>query len=100
MDGDGWLDLVFGSSDFHLRVVRGYDGQLLVDYYTEPGYEIDHHPAIADINGDGKLDIFFVAGDYNADEGRAYALSVGSGDGEGWPMFIHDHRHSGCFEGW
>ncbi len=100
IDGDGWLDLVFGSSDCKLRAVRGLDGSLLWDYPAGSGYSIDHHPTIHDFDGDGSLDVFFVGGgDYNNRYGRAYAIQAGPGTGPGWPMFMHDHRHSGCFEG-
>ena len=100
-DGDGWLDLVFGSSDCKLRAVRGLDGALLWDYSSGSGYSIDHHPVIHDFDGDGTLDVFFVGGgDYNNRYGRAYAIQAGPGTGPGWPMFMHDHRHSGCFDGY
>ena len=100
VDGDGWTDLVFGSSDGWLRVVRGVDMELIWKYHAGSGHSIDHHPIIADFDGDGRLDIFFVGGgDYYNQFGRAFAVAAGAGTGPGWPMFLHDLRHSGCADG-
>ncbi|MEN8209609.1 MAG: T9SS type A sorting domain-containing protein, partial [Candidatus Fermentibacteria bacterium] len=67
-------------------------------------FNIDNAPVIGDYNGDGELDVFVVGGYGTSstpenNHGRAYMLSAGEGSGQGWPMFRHDIRRSGCFEG-
>ena len=101
VDGDGWLDLAFGSGDCILRVVKGADGTAIWTWDLGVDYEIDHAPIFADLDGDDDLDLFFIAGywfDDNDHDGHAYALDTGDGTGQGWPMFSHDLRHSGCFD--
>jgi outer membrane protein assembly factor BamB len=93
MDGDGILDVIFGSDDGMLRVLRGNDGHVLATF--DATYPVDHHPIIADLDQDDKLDIFFVCGE--EPYGEAFALSGGYASGRGWKMFKHDFRHSGCF---
>jgi outer membrane protein assembly factor BamB len=109
VDGDGVLDVAFGSDDGVLRVLRGDNGSVVWTYDLEAHYgdtyHIDHAPVIADFDGDGDLDIFVVGGygtssQPSLNHGRAYALSAGAGTGPGWPMFRHDERHSGCFTGY
>jgi outer membrane protein assembly factor BamB len=109
VDGDGVLDVAFGSDDGILRVLSGDDGDEIWSYDLEAHYgnafEMDHAPVIADFNGDGKLDIFIVGGYGTSstpenNHGRAYALSAGDGTGPGWPMFRHDLNHSACFADW
>ena len=106
VDGDDSLDVIFGSDDGYLRAVKGYDGSLnwqidLQSHYQD-SFEIDHAPVIADFDLDGKLDVFIVGGyvsNTDSNHGRAYALTAGGGNGPGWTMFRHDHRRSGCFQG-
>jgi outer membrane protein assembly factor BamB len=106
VNGDGVLDVAFGSDDGILRVLRGDNGQVIWNYNLQAHYgntfEMDHAPVIADFDGDGKLDIFIVGGHGTSstpelNHGRAYALSAGDGAGSGWPMFRHDLIHSACF---
>jgi hypothetical protein len=106
MDGDGGLDVVFGSADGILRILRGHDGQVISSYDLQSHYgntfDMDHAPVIADLDGDGLLDVFVVGGfgtssPPTANHGRAYALSAGAGGGPGWPMFRHDLQHSGTY---
>ena len=106
VDGDGICDVVFGSEDGVLRVLKGSDGQVVwtCDLQAHYGmvYEIDHAPVIADLDNDGFLDVFVVGGygisnPWTNNHGRAYALSAGNGSGSGWPMFRHDVVHSACF---
>jgi len=106
VDGDGILDVVFGSEDGILRALKGSNGQVLWTCDLEAHYgrtfEIDHAPVIADLNNDGQLEVFVVGGygisdPWTNNHGRAYVLSAGAGSGEGWPMFRHDRVHTGCF---
>jgi len=105
IDGDGWLDVCFCSEDGLIRIVNGTNGDLIWSFDAENDYgdtfEIDHAPVIVDLNGDEKLDVFFVGGYgiYPPDDnyGRAYAFSLSNGSGFGWNMFRHDHRNSGCY---
>lgn len=109
LDEDDTPDLVFGTSSGILYARRGSLGQPLweIDLQAHYGseFDIDHAPVIADIDGNGDLDVFVVGGHAESSQpgnnhGRAYALAAGSGSGPGWPMFRHDERHSGCFYGY
>lgn len=107
IDGNGELDVVFGGSNGVVQVLRGMTGDLLWGFNAAADagrsvFEIDHGPVIADLDSDGKCDIFFVGGrGYSTDPennyGRAYALRAGTGTGKGWYMFRHDYHNSGCF---
>lgn len=106
VDGDRILEVVFGSEDGILRALKGSNGQVLWTCDLEAHYgnvfEIDHAPVIADLNNDGRLEVFVIGGygisnPETNNHGRAYALSVGDGAGPGWPMFRHDCLHSACF---
>jgi outer membrane protein assembly factor BamB len=108
IDDNGELDVVVGDSNGIIRVLRGNTGANIWSFdakadYGQATFEIDHGPIIADLDGDEKLDIFFVGGrGYSSDPmnnyGRAYALRAGNGGGKGWCMFRHDFSNSGCFD--
>lgn len=109
IDGDGILDVVFGSDDGGIYALSGDNGDEVWTYDLEAHYGdefwVDHGPAIADFDEDGKLDVFFVGGYGVSDPeddnyGRAYALTAGEGNGDGWEMFRHDLYHSACFHGY
>jgi hypothetical protein len=61
---------------------------------------IDGAPIVGDFDGDGVLEVFFVAGKGTSDKsrqqnyGRAYALKLGKGKGS-WPMFRGNLRRTG-----
>lgn len=111
MNADDTLDVVFGTSTGHLMVLHGASGAVLHDvdlagHYGSTDFEIDHGPVVADMTGDGKLEIFVVGGhaEYPAignNYGRAYAVHFpGSSASENplpWPMFRHDIRRSGHY---
>lgn len=96
--------LYFGASDRRFRALDGATGKELWSYdATIQGhvYEgIDHAPLVADFDGDGTLDVFFVAGKGTSDEtqsknyGRAYALRAGKGKGT-WGTFRGNLRRTG-----
>ncbi|DAC73291.1 MAG TPA: hypothetical protein DSN98_01125 [Thermoplasmata archaeon] len=106
VNGDNILDVAFGSEDGTVRVLSGDTGEVIWTYDLQAHYgmlfQIDHAPVIGDFNGDGKLDLFIIGG-YGVSSpetnnyGRAYALTAGNGENQGWPMFRHDLRHSSCF---
>ena len=59
-------------------------------YYPNTGI------VVADLDGDGGMEVFFVAGGRFPDlYGRAFCLKT-SGKGPAWPMFRRDLVHSGC----
>jgi outer membrane protein assembly factor BamB len=103
-DGDGKLDLLFGARDRKFRVLKGGTGKEIWSFdatVKEHVYEtIDSGPLVADFDGDGTLDVFFVCGKGTSDKtrsenfGRGYAVRVGSGKGE-WPMFRGNLRRTG-----
>ncbi len=103
IDGDGYLDLVFGTSEGKMIALRGTNGteiwrlDLAADYGDT--LDIDHAPVIGDFDQDGQLDGFVVGGftDYpniENDYGRGYAFTLGSGTGPEWRMFQHDSVRS------
>jgi hypothetical protein len=61
---------------------------------------LDAAPIVGDFDGDGVLEVFFVAGKGTSDKtrqqnyGRAYALKLGKGKGS-WPTFRGNLRRTG-----
>lgn len=104
LDGDSALDFVFADGFGVLRVVRGHDGELLYEYDPAELHQktlgtSSHCPIIADFNGDGRLDVFYVIGGANTQtgeyHGRAICLTGFEGAGDGWRMFRHDLSNTG-----
>lgn len=104
VDGDGKPELLFGASDRRFRVLDGATGaeELTFDATIKGHvYEwVDGAPLVADFDGDGQQEAFFVAGKGTSDAtrkmnyGRAYALKLGMGRG-GWPTFRGNLRRTG-----
>lgn len=101
LDGDGQQDLVTLNGAGLLRVFRARDGQVLYEFDAGrlaggPSAHNSHGATIADLNGDGRLDVFFVVGgDYRNQHGVAVCLTGFAGRGAGWYMLRHDHLNSG-----
>lgn len=101
LDGDGGPDLAYLNNQGLFRVLRGRDGVRLYEFdaagVCKPKPTSGSHgPIIADLDGDGRLDVFFVVGgNYKNQHGTALCLTGFRGRGPGWYMFRHDHRNTG-----
>jgi outer membrane protein assembly factor BamB len=101
---DGQPALFFGAKDRQFRALAGKSGKELLAYdATIQGhvYEgIDSGPIVADFDGDGILEAFFVGGKGTSDKtrpqnfGRAFAIKLGKGKDK-WPMFRGNLRRTG-----
>ncbi|MEL6824577.1 MAG: FG-GAP-like repeat-containing protein, partial [Calditrichota bacterium] len=101
INNDGTLDVVFGSDNGRLYAFSGNSGSEvwnlnLREHYGASNFGLDHGPVIADLNGNGILDVF-IAGGYgvtpptSANYGRVYSVSTGSPGGPDWTMFRRDY---------
>ena len=103
VSGDGRLDVVFCTDhDRKVRALNGKDGSVLWEFVTAApeGETRKYYPntgiVVADLDGDGGMEVFFVAGGRFPDlYGRAFCLKT-SGKGPAWPMFRRDLVHGGC----
>ena len=101
LDGDGGLDVAFVTSKGLFRVLRGKDGAPLYEFNAMHVHHRDsilcyHGPLIADLDADGRLDVFFAfGGDVKRKHGAAICLTGFKGTGPGWYMLRHDHRNTG-----
>jgi hypothetical protein len=105
--GHGRLDVYIGSYDHRLYLLNGVTGQEIAQF--DSGQPVKTSPAVADVDGDGHLDIFFTSGGDLEEEWRsaectsifwslkdigsdvsAYAME--------WPMFRHDPERTGVYE--
>jgi len=105
LDGDGLPDVLTAVDGPSLLGFRGVDGEKVVEHaFDTPTGEVadmNFHPAVADLDGDGLNDVVTVYGRGRSDEqsanwGRAVAVQLG-GSGPGWPTYSHDHHHSGNY---
>ena len=68
IDGDGLLEVVFGSNDGYVYALNGEDGSLLWSYRTNG--PVWSSPSLGDIDGDGLLEVVF-----GSNDGYVYALN-------------------------
>jgi len=85
-DGDGKLDLIVTGTDYYgdqwyPAVVRGKGNGLFEEGFSFHGYFDFAFPAIADFNGDGKLDIAIPGYDYLPYGNPLTYVFMGNGDG-------------------
>lgn len=114
LSGDGNPDLAYLTSRGYFGVRDERDGTLLFEFdgagvlaAGQQASDGSHSPLLADFNGDGKLDAFFVVGgggERNADGSRAQrygaAVCITGFAGKathqnGWYMFRHDLENTG-----
>jgi outer membrane protein assembly factor BamB len=97
VDNDALPEVLFGTTAGQLVALKGTNGLQIrsVDLaaaYGNADFALDHAPVIADFNGDDTLDAFIVGGHaeypaFSNDFGRAYAVSIGKGEGPDWLLF-------------
>lgn len=118
LDGDGSPDVAYLTGRGLFRVLDSRDGHVIYEFDAggivagRQANEGSHGPVIADLNGDGFLDVFFVVGgiDLSADQkdangqpeqskwGCAVCLTGFPGKASpqnSWPMFRHDPQNTG-----
>nr|MBS0037865.1 VCBS repeat-containing protein [Saprospiraceae bacterium] len=110
INGDEYLDIIMGTYGGKLIAFDGKNGSLIIEvdlkeHYGNSPFNINHAPVIADFDGDGILDAFVVGGhgewpNIENGYGRAYAVSLGLGNGPDWLMFQRDERRqsSMCYD--
>jgi len=100
-DGDGLADIVVAVDGPAVQVYGGRNLALLKDIRLPKAGDMDHHPVIADLDGDGRMALVTVYGHGESDDptqnwGRAVLIDLGS-RGPEWPTFSHDLHHSGNY---
>jgi hypothetical protein len=115
LDGDDVPDLAYLTSRGLFRVLDYRDGHVIYEFDAakllgegKSASDGSHSPVLADFNGDGKLDAFFVVGgggELNDDKthkpryGVAVCLTGFDGKASptnGWYMFRHDAQNTGA----
>jgi hypothetical protein len=101
MDADGRPDILVAVDGPALAAYRGSDGAALFTRTFPQSASADHHPVVADLDGDGRLEAFLIYGRGQSDTpeqnwGRAVAVRLGA-TGPEWPTFSHDLHHSGNY---
>lgn len=75
VDGDGRLDIVVGSHDGRVNVLRATDGSPTPGWPQSTGHPINSSPAVADTTGDGRPEIHIGAGTDSAPDGALYSFA-------------------------
>ncbi|MFN8179875.1 MAG: C25 family cysteine peptidase [bacterium] len=95
LDGDGRDDLVFGGTDSLLYAVSG-TGADLPGWPRPLGAQVLSSPVLADVNGDGSLEIFAMARDGKIWGFRSYDRDgvPGADPLPGWPVSFEPYTHT------
>ncbi|MFZ4573208.1 MAG: FG-GAP-like repeat-containing protein [Phycisphaerales bacterium] len=108
LDGDGTPDLAYLTSEGVFIARRATDGRItyrldVAEALKLPAQNGSHCPTIADLDGDGKYEVFVVVGNPgNSGEGaigEAACLTGFSGGGTGWREMRHDAQNTGNTRG-
>ncbi|MFC1925977.1 clostripain-related cysteine peptidase, partial [Chloroflexota bacterium] len=94
-----------GSTDDYLYMLNGTTGALIDRFDTGATYGITSSPAVADVDGDGKLEIVFTDSnaipDSSTTTNKFWCLEDGGSNVNPhtieWQMFRNDARHTGVY---
>lgn len=75
VDGDGQLDIVVGSHDGRVNVLRAGDGSSTPGWPQQTTHPINSSPAVADTTGDGRPEIHIGVGTDDAPGGGVYSFA-------------------------
>lgn len=104
LDGDGTLDLIYLTARGRFVARRATDGAVIssLDVANAVGIAADHGshcPTIADLNGDGKVEVFLVVGNPGTNGagaiGEAVCLTGFEGSGPAWTQMRRDRTNTG-----
>jgi len=104
--GHGRLDAYIGSFDHGLYLLNGITGERIARF--DSGQPVKTSPAVADVDGDGHLDVFFTSGGDLPEEWRSVSCTstfwslkdIGSevtAYAVEWPMFRHNPERTGVY---
>jgi hypothetical protein len=90
LDADSVPDIACGSNDWAIYAHRP-DGSAVKGFPIPMGNRVECSPAVADLDGDGKLE--FMTGDFGF---KFYVFDLKSEVVE-WPKFRYDQYNTGCY---
>jgi putative cell wall-binding protein len=74
LDADGSLELVFGGHDSKVWAVHGTTGQTVAGWPQPVSDRVNSSVAAADVDGDGRVELFVGAGTAEAEGGALYSF--------------------------
>ena len=74
LDVDGTLDVAFGGHDMKLWALHGVNGQTVAGWPQPLTDKINSSPSAADVDGDGRVELFIGAGTAEAEGGALYSF--------------------------
>src|SRR5687768_6675310 len=74
LDVDGTLEVAFGGHDKKLWALHGVNGQTVAGWPQTMSDKINSSPAAADVDNDGRVELFIGAGTAEAEGGALYSF--------------------------
>jgi putative cell wall-binding protein len=76
---DGDLDVVFGGHDGKVWALRGTNGSVVPHWPQPTSNRIDSSPSLADVDGDGRPELFVGSGTDSENTGALYSFATDDG---------------------
>ncbi|MEA3020261.1 MAG: hypothetical protein QOI47_1785 [Actinomycetota bacterium] len=75
LDADGTLEIMFGSHDKKVWAIHGVTGQTVAGWPQPVSDRVNSSVAAADVDGDGRVELFVGAGTAEAEGGALYSFT-------------------------